>query len=319
MALVLREKDVRRLLSMPDTVAILEQAFVALAQNHALNRPRMRLILANGVLHMLAAAAPSLGVLGFKAYTTFREGVRFVIMLFSAQNGQLLAIIEAEWLGCMRTGAASGVATKYLARPDATKVGLIGAGNQAVTQLMGICAVRQISTVYVYSRRSRERTIFCDEMTRLLNIEARPVTTARQAIEVADILVTATTSADPVLHGEWLKPGCHINAIGSNWAQRREIDSSTLQRSSLIVTDSREQARIEAGDLIIPVNEGLFDWNEVYELADVVAGYGPQRETPDDITLYKGVGIALEDLATAAHVYMLAQEQGMGEELDILA
>ncbi len=319
MALVLREKDVRLLLGMPDTVEMLEQAFAALAQNNALNRPRTRLVLANGVLHMLSAAAPSLGVLGFKAYTTFREGVRFVVMLFSAQNGQLLAIIESDWLGCMRTGGASGVATKYLARPDAKIVGLIGAGNQAITQLMGVCAVRQVSGVYVYGRRPRECAIFCDEMTRLLNIDVKPVTTAQQAVEAADILVTATTSPDPVLRGEWLKPGCHINAIGSNWAQRRELDVSTLQLSSLIVTDSREQARIEAGDLIIPANEGLFDWNEVYNLADVIVGYAPQRELPDDITLYKGVGIALEDIATAEHVYRLAVLQNIGEELDILA
>jgi ornithine cyclodeaminase/alanine dehydrogenase-like protein (mu-crystallin family) len=319
MALVLREKDVRRLLSMPDTVEVLEQAFAALAQNNALNRPRTRLVLANGVLHMLSAAAPSLGVLGFKAYTTFREGVRFVVMLFSAQDGQLLAIIEAGWLGCMRTGGASGVATKYLARPDAKIVGLIGAGNQAVTQLMGVCAVRQISGVYVYSRRPHECAIFCDEMTRLLNIDVKPVTTAQQAVEAADILVTATTSPDPVLRGEWLKPGCHINAIGSNWAQRRELDVSTLQLSSLIVTDSREQAHIEAGDLIIPANEGLFDWNEVYNLSDVIVGYAPQRELPDDITLYKGIGIALEDIATAEHVYRLAVSQNIGQELDILA
>jgi len=319
MALVLREKDVRLLLSMPDTVEMLEHAFAALAQNNALNRPRTRLVLANGVLHMLSAAAPSLGVLGFKAYTTFREGVRFVVMLFSAQNGQLLAIIESDWLGCMRTGGTSGVATKYLARPDAKIVGLIGAGNQAITQLMGVCAVRQVSGVYVYGRRPRECAIFCDEMTRLLNIDVKPVTTAQQAVEAADILVTATTSPDPVLRGEWLKPGCHINAIGSNWAQRRELDVSTLQLSSLIVTDSREQARIEAGDLIIPANEGLFDWNEVYNLADVIVGYAPQRELPDDITLYKGVGIALEDIATAEHVYRLAVEQNIGEELDILA
>jgi alanine dehydrogenase len=319
MALVLREKDVRLLLSMPDTVEVLEQAFAALAQNNASNRPRTRIILANGVLHMLSAAAPSLGVLGFKAYTTFREGVRFVVMLFSAQNGQLLAIIEADWLGCMRTGGASGVATKYLARPDAKIVGLIGAGHQAVTQLMGVCAVRQISGVYVYARRPRECAIFCDEMTRLLNIDVKPVTTAQQAVEAADILVTATTSPDPVLRGEWLKSGCHINAIGSNWAQRRELDVSTLQLSSLIVTDSREQSRIEAGDLIIPANEGLFDWNEVYNLADVIVGDAPQRELPDDITLYKGVGIALADIAAAAYVYKLAGEQNVGEELDILA
>src|SRR6266851_10125824 len=202
MALILREEDVRRLLTMPDTMAVLEQAFGAMADGCVVNLPRNRIMLANGVLNILAAAAPTLGILGYKTYTAFREGVRFVVMLFSAQDGQLLAIIEADWLGCMRTGGASGVATKYLARPDAKIVGLIGAGNQAITQLMGVCAVRQISGVYVYGRRPRECAIFCDEMTRLLNIDVKPVTTAQQAVEAADILVTATTSPDPVLRGE---------------------------------------------------------------------------------------------------------------------
>jgi len=318
MALILRDEDVRSLLSMPDTVEVLEQAFGALSEGSAANRPRTRIMLANGVLHLLAAAAPTLGVLGFKTYTAFREGVRFVVMLFSAQDGHLLAIIEAEWLGSMRTGGTSGVATKYLARPDATTVGLIGAGNQAVTQLMGVCAVRKVTSVYVYSRRLRECEIFCDEMTRLLNVKVIPVATARQAVETADILITATSSQEPVLHGEWLNPGCHINAIGSNWPQRREIDFSTLQRSYLIVTDSLEQAHAEAGDLIIPATEGLFDWSRVYELADVVGGHGPQREAPEDITLYKGLGIALEDIAAAARVYTLARKQGLGEEIDLL-
>jgi ornithine cyclodeaminase/alanine dehydrogenase-like protein (mu-crystallin family) len=146
----------------------------------------------------------------------------------------------------------------------------------------------------------------------------RPAASAKQAVESADILITATSSPEPVLQGEWIRPGCHINAIGSNWPNRREIDLTTLQRCDLIATDSSEQARMEAGDLIIPAEEGLFDWNRVIELADVVAGTGPQRETPDDITLYKGLGIALEDVATAARVYILAREQHRGQELDIL-
>lgn len=318
MALILREEHVRSLLSMRDTVVVLEEAFNALAQGQVLNQPRNRLMLANGVLNILAAAAPGFGVLGLKTYTAFREGVRFVVLLFSAQSGQLLAIIEADRLGSMRTGAASAVATKHLARPDATIVGLIGAGNQAITQLMGLCVVRPITTVYVYSRRPREREIFCHEMTRLLNIDVIPVTSARQAVEPADIVVTATTARDPVLHGEWLKPGSHINAIGSNWAQRRELDLAALQRCYLIATDSLEQAHIEAGDLIIPANEGLFDWGRVHELAEVICDDGPIRESPEDITLYKGLGIALEDIVTAAHVYQLALQQGLGKEVDLL-
>src|SRR6266704_1660968 len=175
MVLVLSEGDVRRLLTMPDTVTVLEQAFGALADGCVVNHPRSRIPLANGVLNIHAAAAPTLGVLGYKTYTAFRKGVRFVVMLFSAQDGQLLAIIEADWLGRMRTGAASGLATKYLARSGASLVGLIGAGKQAVTQLMGVFAVRPVRTVYVYSRRLPECEMFCNEMMRRLPIEVRPV------------------------------------------------------------------------------------------------------------------------------------------------
>lgn len=319
MTLILREDDVRRLLTMPDTIEVLEQAFGALAEEMAMNRPRNRLVTTHGVLHLLAAAAPTFGVMGFKTYTASHEGTRYVVMLFSSHNGRLLAIIEADWLGRMRTGGTSALATKYMARADATTVGLIGAGNQAAMQLLGMRNVRNLTSVSVYSRRSHERELFCEEMSRLLHIPIQPATSAREAVEYADIVITATTSPDPVIRGEWLKPGCHINAIGSNWPQRREIDISTLQRSYLIVTDSKEQARAEAGDLIIPVSEGLFDWNSVYELADVVGGQGLQRELPDDITLYKGLGIALEDVVTAAHVYNQALEKGVGQEIPLLS
>ena len=319
MVLVLREADVRSLLTMPDTIEVLDQAFGALADGYVVNPPRSRIKLPNGVLNILVAAAPTLGVLGFKTYTAFREGVRFVVMLYSSHDGQLLSIIEADWLGRMRTGAMSGLATSYLARGDATTIGLIGAGQQAITQLIGVCTVRPITAVYVYSRTPQACKLFCDEMTRVLHIEVRPVAYPRQAVEVADILITCTSSAEPVLYGEWVQAGCHINAIGSNWATKREIDLSTLQKSYLIVTDSKEQARVEAGDFIIPVDEGLFDWNRVFELSEVVGGQGPQRDAPENITLYKGLGIALEDLATAAHVYTMARERGLGEELPLLS
>ena len=319
MALIVREKHVRSLLSMRDTVVVLEEAFNALSQGLVKNQPRTRLTFANGVLTVLAAAAPTFGVVGFKTYTAFREGVRFVVMLFSVKDGQLLAIIEADHLGAMRTGGTSAVATKYLARTNAHIVGLIGAGQQAITQLMGVCEVRPISSVSVYSRRPRERELFCKEMTRLLGVEVKPVDDVRRVVESANILITATSSRDPVFHGEWLQPGCHINAIGSNWPQRREIDFSTLHRSALIVTDSLDQAYVEAGDLLIPADEGLFDWQRVHELSEILSDDGPQRESPDDITLYKGLGIALEDVVTAAQVYQLARKQGIGEEVDLLS
>jgi ornithine cyclodeaminase/alanine dehydrogenase-like protein (mu-crystallin family) len=171
----------------------------------------------------------------------------------------------------------------------------------------------------VYSRNFQRCELFCQEMMHILDIEVLPVAHARDAVEGADIVITATSSGAPVLFGEWLTPGCHINAIGSNWAKRRELDSTVLQQCSLIVTDSLEQARIEAGDFILSEQEQSgFDWLQVHELSEVIGGRRPVRVAPDEITLYKGLGVALEDIATAAHVYNLACQHGIGEQLELL-
>jgi alanine dehydrogenase len=318
MALLLRDRDVRSLLDISDTIDALEDAFTALSHGKAINRPRTRLIQSNGILHILAASLPGAGALGLRTHTVFRQGVRSVVLLFSAEDGHLLSIVEADWLGRMRTGGTSGLVTRYLAVPQATRVGLIGAGKQAATQLMGVCAVRDIRMVSVYSRRTPECEAFCRQMSEQLSIEVIPVTDARAAVEDADVVITATTAGEPVFAGEWLKPGCHVNVIGSNWPKRREIDDETLERASLIVTDSVEQARVEAGDLLMPANTGSLDWESVWELADVVAGDGPQRNSSFDITVYKAVGIALEDIAVAARAYTRAIERGTGEEIDFL-
>ena len=319
MALLLREEDVHAVLTMNDTIRVVEEAFIALAQDKAINRPRIRMLEEHGVMHLLAASVPAMEVMGYKTYTVFRSGMRFAVMLFSTNNGQLLAIIEAEWLGTMRTGATSAIATNYLARPESSIVGLIGAGQQAMTQLIGVCTVRKISQVNVYSRDLPACEKFCEKMSHGLKIPVRPVANPREAIEEAHIVITATTSSTPVFPGEWLKEGCHINAIGSNWASRRELDLTTLQRCDRIVTDSCEQAKLEAGDLIIPADEGLFDWNSVHSLAELVERSIPHRQSAEEITLYKGVGIALEDIATAALVYRLARERSLGSELNLLS
>ena len=156
-------------------------------------------------------------------------------------------------------------------------------------------------------------------MSHGLKILVQPAANPREAIEDADIVITATTSSTPVFPGEWLREGCHINAVGSNWASRRELDLTTLQRCDRVITDSCEQAQLEAGDLIIPADEGLFDWNSVHDLADLVEGNIPRRPSSSEITLYKGVGIALEDIATAALVYRLARERSLGSELNLLS
>lgn len=319
MALILHEEDVIALLKMPDTIEVLEKAFAALGEGKATNHPRIRFKEASGVMHLLAASLPTMGIMGHKTYTVFRSGVRYVVMLYNAYEGELLAMIEADWLGSVRTGATSALATAYLARRSASTVGLIGAGQQAKTQLVGVCQVRpMIRQVAVYSRRLYECEQFCGQMSQRLNIDVHPAASPREAIEAADIVITATTSQEPVFPGDWLRPGCHINAIGSNWPKRREIDQATVLRSDLIVTDSRAQAFSEAGDLLIPAEAGHFDMDRVYELAGVITGTAPRRHTDEDITLYKGLGIALEDIATAGLVYRLAVEQGRGEQVNIL-
>ncbi len=319
MVLILREDDVAAVLKMPDTIDVIEKAFVALAQGKAANRQRQRIMQANGVMQIMAASIPTMGVMGHKTYTVFRDAMQFIVMLHSAQDGELLALIEAVYLGGMRTGATSALATTYLSRQDSSVVGLIGAGKQAAMQLLGVCSVRPITQVFVYSRRLYECEQFCREMSAQFSIEVRPAASPREAVENADIVITATTSPDPVFPGDWLRPGCHVNAIGSNWAGRREIDLATLQRSDLVVVESRAQALAEAGDLIIPAEAGQFDWNRVYEMASVVAGSAPRRQSPEEITLYKGLGIGLEDIATAGLVYRLAREQGRGEDFRLFS
>lgn len=320
MTLVLREADVRRLLTMPDTVRTLGLAFRQLAAGQAQNTPRARVVLPDGrgVLHMLTAAAPRQGVLGYKAYTAFRAGVRFIVMLYSADDGRLLAEIEADWMGQMRTGAASGVATHAMARSEANAAGIVGTGGQARTQLMALCAVRPIKTIRAYGRDPDRRQTFCQEMESLLGVEVRPAESAEEAVREAEIVVTATTARDPVVQGAWLQPGTHINAVGSNWANRRELDGPAVAASNIIAVDDMDQAHLEAGDLILAAQTGHFDWHRAVTLAAIVAGQQPGRSAPDEITLFKSLGIGLEDIAVAKHVYELALQQGAGEELDIL-
>lgn len=320
MVLVLREADVRRLLTMPAAIQALDDAFGQLAAGEARNMPRTRIVLPDGggVLHMLSAAAPRQGVLGYKTYTAFRQGVRFLVMLYSATDGQLLAQIEADWLGQMRTGAASGLATRYLARQDAATVGLVGTGGQARTQLMAVCAVRPVKLIQAYGRDEARRRAFCQEMERMLAVEVRPVASAQHAVSAADIVITATTAREPVVLGEWLRAGAHINAMGSNWANRRELDAPAVQRGALVVVDSVEQALLEAGDLIMARDEGMFDFARAVPLAAIVAGQHAGRAAADDITIFKSLGIGLEDISVARHVYELARQQQVGDELRFL-
>jgi len=318
--LILREDDVRQVLTMPEAIDALAVAFRDWAEGHSQNIPRQRIVMreAGGVLHVLPAVVPELDALGFKAYTAFAGGVRFAVHLYRASTGELLALIEADWLGRMRTAAASGLATKLLARQDAHVLGMIGAGGQAKTQIQAIAAVRSLDRALVWSRDRAKLEDFCARMAQQTGVRVEPTATAEGAIRPADVVVTATTARDPVMQGDWLAAGTHVNAMGSNWANRREIDDSCVLRADLIVADSVAQAKIEAGDLIIPIDEGKLGWDRVHELRDVVAGALPGRQNAPQITLFKSLGIGLEDVAVAARIYALARERGLGQEVAFL-
>lgn len=315
MALFLREDEVSRVLRMDDVIAALEDAFRQHGLGKTVNRPRQRASTGSSVLHVMSAAIPSLAVMGLKAYTSAHDGTRFLGMLYSTETGELLAVMEANHLGQIRTGAASAVATKYLARADAGTVGIIGTGWQARSQLTALSKVRPVALVKCFSRDYQKRVAFAEEMIQELGSEVAVVDSPQEAVEDADILVTATTSREPVVLGAWLRPGVHINAIGSNWAAKQEVDAVVIQRSDRIVVDDLEQAMVEAGDLMNPIEQGLLEWEQVVELGQIVAGDAAGRSSPEQITLFESQGIALEDVATMKLAYDRARALGIGETL----
>ncbi|MBP6822686.1 MAG: ornithine cyclodeaminase family protein [Acidobacteria bacterium] len=324
MALYLLESEVGELLTMADALSAVESVFKLQATGDATNEPRRRVRAQGSTLMTMSGAVSGFktpsgvefkGLLGLKAYTVARGGARFYVSLFDALTGELLAFIEADKLGQMRTGAASGVATKYLARADAKSVGIYGTGWQATSQLAAVCAVRQISEVKVYSRKPENRERFCQQMAAELGIaNIHPVEKPEAAAD-SDIIITITNSREPVVLGEWLKPGVHINAAGGNSVLRREVDDEAVKRSAFIAVDSLDQAKIESGEFVAAVEKGLLTWERVKELRHVVGGDMSGRTNQEQITLFKSLGIAIEDVAVAAAVYQKAKEQKAGREL----
>ncbi len=309
MPLLLRESDVEELLPPADAVAAIEGCFGRMARGAVENRPRFRLRLADGLLHVMAAADLELGVAGLKTYVGFREGARFVVALFAADRPELLALVDADRLGQRRTGAASAVAARYLARPGARTLGVIGCGWQAESQVECIrAALPHLDRVVVYCRSEERREGFARRFG------AEPAEWYRDAAE-QDVVVTITSSRDPVLRGEWLRPGALVCAVGANRSEARELDNRVLERAAFVCCDSKEQARVEAADLSEPVERGVLDWLEVHELAEVVAGEVPGRQRPEDVVVFKSLGIAAEDLAVAKLVVDRARERGLGVEL----
>jgi ornithine cyclodeaminase/alanine dehydrogenase-like protein (mu-crystallin family) len=309
MPLYLTEADVAKLLTPADAIAAVEACFQRLARGEVENRPRVRQSVDGGVFAVMPAVDRELRLAGVKSYAWVPQGTPFVVCLFDFDRGELTAVIEADKLGQLRTGAARAVAPKYLARDGASTLGVLGCGWQAESQVLCIReAVPTIERVVVYCRTEENLAKFCRR------VKAEPGETHRDPAE-QDIVVTVTTSRDPVLRGEWLQPGALVGAVGANDRRARELDNAVLERASFVCCDSIEQAKLESGDLIEPIEQGLLDWLEVHELHEVVAGELQGRQSPDDVVLFKSNGIAAWDVAIGALAVERAREQGVGVEL----
>lgn len=318
MTLLLSEADVRAVLTMPVALEAVEEISRRQQSGEALLHARRRIELPhNGFFHYMAAADMAGGFLGMKLYTFVRGKLRFIVPLYGVETGELTALIEADFMGQMRTGAASGVATKYMARKDASTAGIIGTGSQARTQLEAIANVRKLKSARAYGRDPGRREKFCAEMAAKLQIPVTPAASAEEAVRGAAVVATATTASRPVVLGAHLSSGVHVNAIGANFAAKRELDDEVIRRARVIVVDSIEQSRQEAGDLILPFGDDAARWSAVRELPAIVAGKAPGRTSDSDVTLFKSNGIAVWDVAVAERVLALAVQKGLGQKLNL--
>ena len=315
MALFLSDQEVAQLLPMDECIDVLEEAFAHAGAGKVDNRPRNRIRMPGGFFHFMVASNEGHGVFGYKAYPSFAGGAKMIVMLYDYETGALLSCMEGGRLGQIRTGAASGLATKYMAKKDSATVAVIGSGFQARTQLEAVCAVRDIKGVKVFSRKEERRTAFAERSSESLKVDVKAVESAQECVEGADVVIVITSAREPALLGEWLSPGAHVNAAGGNHWMRREIDEETVLRSEVIVVDDLDQAKIECGDLMWLEPRGSFRWDMAKELQDVVAGRVNGRPSEKSITLFESMGLALEDIAAAHLVYNKAKAQGIGQEL----
>lgn len=317
MTLHINEAEVRQILTMPMAMEAVEEISRKQADGRAVLHPRRRFELpaGGGFFHYMAAMDTEAGFIAMKQYTYVKGVLRFLVPLYEISTGALLALIEGEFLGQQRTGAASGVATKYLARKNARTAAILGTGGQARTQLEAIAAARKLDSARVYGRDAERRVKFCEEMSERLGFAVYPAASAAEAVRGADIINTATTSAKPVLDGRDIAEGAHINAIGANHAHKRELDDTAIARADVVFVDSIEQSKQEAGDLIIPFEQHARKWETVRELDQLVAGKVPGRTSERQITLFKSNGIAAWDLAVAEKIYALARQRNLGREL----
>jgi alanine dehydrogenase len=300
----LNEQHAAELVDMPSAIAAVRSAFLAQARGEAVNIPRTRLEFGTRRLNLMAGGGRTPDRYAVKSYGSST----YHILLYSAADG-LLGIMEANLLGQIRTGAASAIATQAMARPNAGRVGLIGAGRQARTQIEALHCVGCVTEVAVFARDRARLAAFCERLASELALPVRPAASAAAAVAGADIVVTATNSSTPVVMNEWLAPGTHLNAMGANAASRRELDPQIVLRAAMRVTDDVEQAKTEAAEFIDLARAGELDWNDLIPLHRVVAAERMPRDH-DAITLFKSLGVGLEDLAIGSLLYDRAAASG---------
>lgn len=319
MALYLSEAEVQSVLTMPMALEAVESAHRELSREGpqaAQDIPRARTRLPQTALHILQGGLPGLGLLGYKAYTSNRSGNRFNVFLFDAASGVLQAVVAADYLGMMRTGAASGVAAKWLARPESEVAGVFGSGWQARGHVEAICSVLPLRRVKVFARRREPLAAFCAAMGgRLPGVEFIPAADAEETVRGSDLVGTVTTAAAPLFEADWLAPGTHINAAGANALIRQELSEAAVRRCGLIAVDTLDTALKECGDLFPLLEKGRLAPRQLVELGDIIAGRRPGRSGPEAITLFESQGLAVQDLALAARVLAAARERGLGQEL----
>ena len=317
MALFLTEKEVSRLLTVDMALEGVESAHRDLALGAALDTPRARSRLPQTVLHILQGALPAQGVLGYKAYTSNRSGNRFLVHLFDAASGQLKAVLEADTLGMFRTGAASGVAAKWLARPDSRVAGVFGSGWQAEGHVRAICAALPLAEVKVWGRQAEKLANFCARLGELTGVRVVPAASPEDAVRGSDLVGTVTTAAQPLFAAEWLEEGTHVNAAGSNALIRQELSEAAVRRCGLVCVDSVATALAEAGDLLPLLEKGRLQPRQLVELGEVIGGRHAGRSDAGQITLFESQGMAIQDLALALRVVRAAEQQGIGREIPL--
>jgi alanine dehydrogenase len=323
MTLILKENEVRSLLTMTDGIRIVEEGFEQYARGRTTLAPRMVMKLSGdaGTFRIMAAVVPEMGGFGLKTLTGTPgkrkpDSTYFAILYFDIATGALLAVIPATYITGIRTGAATGVATKYLAREDARTVGLFGAGFQGRNQIAAIRQVRPIERVKIFDVVEAPARALAEELEDE-GVAATVAGSPEETVRGSDIIASATTASEPPIRGEWLPPGCHVNAVGANAPTKREVDAAAFARARVVV-DFEEQALQEAGDLMAAIESGAFARERIHaELGDIVIGRKKGRESRDQVTLFKSVGVAIEDVAVAARVYQEAKKKGLGAELNL--